>query len=224
MARPDGTEARLLYEVPGARVSRPAWSADGVEVLVSVYGESGSHLVRLSRDGQVQRLLIAGNRASSGQFGPQGRYLYYLDERNKVPEVWRLEYAGNAAPQPFGLITATRIQTAGNGLVYFTRPQTSGIFAVNGDATGEHQVVADFSARWWNDWCIGGTGLYYATAGGMMRHDLVSGEVRKVSEFPPRAIGITVGVDEGETRLLISRTESAEVDIMAAPLRRGLSR
>jgi hypothetical protein len=54
----------------------------------------------------------------------------------------------------------------------------------------------------------------------MIRYDLETGERRSVSDFPPTAIGITVGVDSAETRLLISRTESAEVDIMAAPLSR----
>jgi Tol biopolymer transport system component/DNA-binding winged helix-turn-helix (wHTH) protein len=218
LADTDGGNAIKRYEVSDARVSRPSFSPQG-QLLVSVYGPDGSslHELDVAGDGRVV-LSAAGINASAGVYSPDGEEIYYLDERDGSPAVWRFDRSLNLSRPIPGLI-ASRIQWGGDGRLYFTRPEIAGIHAVDRNGANPEPVIVDFPVWDWNDWCTAGQGLYYSTGSGVVRRDLVDGSERRVSTISPNAIGITVGVDPLESRLFMSRTDDARIDIYASPLK-----
>jgi dipeptidyl aminopeptidase/acylaminoacyl peptidase len=102
-AAPRGLDVRDLVALD--RVSSPTLSPDGARlayVLREVDFENNKASTSLwlmpSRgEGAARRLTVSGSGASSPQWSPDGRQLYFLSSRSGSMQVWRLSFDGGEA-------------------------------------------------------------------------------------------------------------------------------
>jgi dipeptidyl aminopeptidase/acylaminoacyl peptidase len=103
MAQPRGLDARDLVVLD--RVSAPTLSPDGTR-LVYVLREvdfdankasTSLWLMPTKGEGGARRLTVRGSSASSPQWAPGGRQLYFLSARTGSMQIWRLDFDGGEA-------------------------------------------------------------------------------------------------------------------------------
>ncbi len=220
----DGTKAHIVYSVPEARVSRPAWSPSGDRIVVSVYGEQGSELHELDSEGQLIRIIDwAGEQASNAAYHPDGQRLLYIRELPETSELWITTINTNSddadnVTHRVGTVSANRVQVSNQGQVFFSKPASDGIFIVQLETLQQKQVIPELSASAWNHWSVGGNSVVYSDQSAVWKFSTASGQRKLLTEFVPNAIGITMALSSDEQTLLVTRTDAAEIDLVESQL------
>ncbi len=200
-----------LLENPLGRVSRPSWASDGQRLLVTTYDDRGSRLIEFDLPTRSSRLLTeAGNDASAGVYLPDGA-IAFLRRSTAGSVLYRLN--GNQVA-PIGGLLASRVQVTSNGRLIFSRPDLDGLYETDQSGSNVTTVVSDFSRFDWNRWLVAGERVIFTRDDGIYSRDLLTGAEQRLTSQRPTAIGINLAVAPDGSRLLISKTTEASVDLM----------
>ena len=88
---------RMLADFRGTN-SAPAFSPDGLQLVLTLSREGGSQLFLMNRDGSgLKRLTQSSSIDTEATFAPDGRSIYFVSDRGGSPQIYRMAVTGGAA-------------------------------------------------------------------------------------------------------------------------------
>jgi Tol biopolymer transport system component len=201
IAKADGTGAVRLTSFSKPGITTPRWSPDGRWIVFAF----GGQLYRIESNGGVPQRISDDIGSSHPSYSPDGEWLYYSSTRSGRAEVWRMPSRGGAATQ----ITAaggTHPLISGDGSTLFylkSGSDSSYLFQAPSGGGPEVQISAVVFGR--HSVHAADKGAYYVESGdwdgtpGILYHDAVTGQKRKVATMPGRrrwtASGLSLSPD-----------------------------
>ena len=227
IASADGSRLRMVYEPEEGRAVGPAWTDGGRAVLATEYTPGRQRIVRIALNRrEVVPLETAGSNPYAPSVSPDGQWIYYLGgslngDTPAGSQLWRMPAGGAGAQESVLNGPLNRYQIADDGFIYFTRYAEPGLWRRRIEAAGESEaVLEDFPAWAGDDWLVYRGWIYHAADGGLMRLDLKTGIVEKISDAIPDSLGTSISVHPDGQSILLSRTDRAESDLfLATPAR-----
>jgi len=104
-----GEPKRLTFENRSGRSL--AWTADGRDILFSLWGSATFRLWRVSAAGGTPEQLPVGEGGATLAISRQGDHLAYSQE-SRDTDIWRVGTSGSASIHPTRLISSTRLDYA----------------------------------------------------------------------------------------------------------------
>ncbi len=88
---------RMLADFRGTN-SAPAFSPDGLQLVLTLSRDGGSQLFLMNRDGSgLKRLTQSSAIDTEATFAPDGRSIYFVSDRGGSPQIYRMAVTGGAA-------------------------------------------------------------------------------------------------------------------------------
>jgi DNA-binding winged helix-turn-helix (wHTH) protein/Tol biopolymer transport system component len=221
LMRSDGSEERKLPLDPALRWTSPVWSPDDASLVLLRYTDDGATFCRFRLAQGTADCPERFGRGMHGAFFLDPEHLGAVDADPDAPTLHRLALA-DGTRTALGIGIVDRCRATSRWLVCH-RPGKPGL-RVQDRARGDvREVLVDRIAENRGAWNLTEGAIYFASAAadpavrGLFRFDLGLGEVRRVSEHWPNAIGDTLAVAADESFLVFARTDALETDLMYVP-------
>ena len=136
-ARADGSAAAQLTSFEGPLTHSPRWSPDGNQIaFVSRRNGSSDIFVVRASGGPPQRLTTSLAEDLMPRWSHDGSAIYFASSRTGNWESWRISVQGDSAEQVTEGGGLTAQESPDGALLYFIRPDTTGLWAATlSDAT-----------------------------------------------------------------------------------------
>ena len=223
VARADGSGAARLTDFGGARVSGPRWSPDGRSVVVSARLEGDADVFVVGPDGAARRLTDSDADDVAPTWSRDGESVYFASDRGDTWQIYRVPVAGGDA-QPVTVGGGVAAAEAPGGGLLVIRPGRRGLWrlpVLNGEVRDVRptRVPVNLSPADWANWAVVGGAVYalerrYDRAASVVRVDLATGARQRVAEVTDVPEGSGLGVFPGGARVLLSRQDRADSDVV----------
>lgn len=222
ISKADGQHPVRLTSLNNPATHAPHWSPDGRYIAFETRTEGQADVYVMDAEGGVpRRITTAPSNEILPSWSADGTSLYVASDRSGGWQLWQvpLDNPQNATPLTQHGGYASRAAADGT-TVFFTRPDTAGIWALSLQ-TGEKRMVADADRQ---NWDVTQEGLYFITqttlASPLQIHrlDLATGHTEEVATMPADKVspysrwGLTVSPDE--RWILYGLNDKAESDIL----------
>lgn len=223
----DGSDAAALTSLDGAYLRRPHWSPDGRHIVFDAFVDGFTRIYVVDAEsGRPQRLSAEDAEHRLPSWSRDGQWVYFTSNRDGEWQIWKMPAAGGASER----VTSNGgylAQDAPDGLLYYSKFGEKGIWR-HGIGETEELVVADINRVDWGNWTVAGDKIYFfqrtPTAVSLVSQHLATREQQVFASFPHFTLshesGIAVSPDG--SRLLLSRTDRSESDIMLVEMQDGV--
>ncbi len=211
----DGKNPSQLTRFRNATLRSPRWSPDGSSIAFAVSQENSSSLWRVSPEtAQVSRITAGGATDVSPAWSRDGQRIYFTSKRGDSWAIWSVSSSGGAPARVAGL-AAGAIFEGRDGSLYFSRPDSGGIWRLTPERDAAVPVVERFSQDGHANWELVGDSLWYLDpeAKSLVMLDVGTGRERRGPILPMSDddIGISVNL-RGE--VLYAAANRAESDLV----------
>ncbi len=208
---------RLLVSQPGAKLTRPAWLADGQRILITINDSRGYGTLEYNiMTQQLQELAFGQGNLGGTEF--QNHY-YSLAKSNELNhQILRL-YQGEVVALP--MPSVSRFMVLSDGRLVYSKTDQDGLYLYDERTQQQRLLTAELQTTNLNAWTVVNQAVYYDREfreRGIWRLDVNSGEQTLVTPYRPYSVGTTLSVNQNETQVLITRTDRAESDILKTKL------
>ena len=223
VAEADGTGARQLTTFGGARVSGPRWSPDGRTLVVSARADGDADVFLVLPDGTVRALTDADADDVAPTWSRDGESIYFASNRGETWQIYRVPASGGdvEAVTVGGGVAAA--EAPGGGLLVI-RPNRRGLWrlpVVDGEIRDvrAERLAVNLSPADWANWSVVGDAVYvmerrYDRAATVVRLDPATGDRETVAAVADVPEDSGLGVFPGGARLLLSRLDRADSDVV----------
>ncbi|MFM8392873.1 MAG: winged helix-turn-helix domain-containing protein [Acidobacteriota bacterium] len=202
IANADCSEPTQLTNFEFDGVGSPRWSPDGRKIAFDGRRSGPADVYIIDADGSNLRLVTEGCMPS---WSADGRFIYYVSNRLRLPQVWKIPVAGGAPVKVTEPNSRDPLESADGKLLYFTNiDRLWQKDLVSGLESAVPGMEAEVVSRYWDQTP---TGIYFGQPSGeksdrfLLRHlDLRTGRVEVVLELKGVMAkwvpGISVSPDE----------------------------
>ena len=225
-ARPDGSAARRLTQIDGARVSGPKWSPDGRSLVVTARSQGNADVFLVLPDGRTRALTSDPADDVAPAWSADGESVYFASNRGDRWQIYRVPTAGGE-PAPVTVRGGVAAAATPDGGLLVIRPDSRGVWALApGDDgvprdVGARRISANLSPADWANWTVVDGAIYalerrYDGSARVVRVDPETGarSVVATARDVPEDSGLAVFPDG--TRVLLARQERADSDLFLA--------
>ena len=221
-ARADGTGAARLTDFGGARVSGPRWSPDGRRVVVSARADGDADVFVVLPNGETRALTDDPADDVAPTWSRDGQWVYFASDRGETWQIYRVPSAGGDA-EPVTVAGGVAAAEAPGGGLLVIRPDRRGLWRlplVDGEIRDvrPQRLPVNLSPADWAGWTVSGDAIYvlerrYDRAASVVRlgPDGRRERVAAVDDVPEDS---GLGVFPGGTRVLLSRQDRADSDVV----------
>ena len=225
-ARPDGSAARRLTQIDGARVSGPKWSPDGRSLVVTARSQGNADVFLVLPDGRTRALTSDPADDVAPAWSADGESVYFASNRGDRWQIYRVPTSGGE-PAPVTVRGGVAAAATPDGGLLVIRPDSRGVWALapGNDGVprdvGARRIPANLSPADWANWTVVDGAIYALER----RYDGSARVVRVDPETGARTVVATardvpedsgLAVFPGGTRVLLARQERADSDLFLA--------
>jgi Tol biopolymer transport system component len=229
IAAADGSRQRLVFGPQSGRSVWPVWSPDGSYLVATRYAEIGQNLVRIALNHrEVEIIPTGGERPYAGAFSADGHWFYYIASAGAGgTRLWRQETITGLNARVLIDKPVNNFHIAPGQWIIYTKHDLPGLFrAPIEDPENESVLIEDLPRSAWADWATFGEWVYFPTrldTGSIVlaRMLVEGGEIEKVSDYYPTALGPNLAVHPENNVILISRTDRRQSDLFLVDLEKN---
>lgn len=118
VAKDDCTEPLQLTNLDFDGVGSPRWSPDGRQIVFDGRKSGPADVYVIDADGNNLRLITEGYMPS---WSADGRFIYFVSNRRRLPQVWKIPVVGGAAIKVTETQSRDPIESADGRTLYFTK-------------------------------------------------------------------------------------------------------
>jgi Tol biopolymer transport system component/DNA-binding winged helix-turn-helix (wHTH) protein len=157
-----GGDPVQVTRMGGPQVSAPRWSPDGRTIVFSARPEGQADLYAVpAGGGTATRLTTDPADEITASFSHDGRSIYFASRRSGEWQIWKVPAAGGPASMVTRGGGSTAFESADGKTLYFTRPDSAGIWRMPVAGGAEERVSADLAPASADDWRVTARGLYF---------------------------------------------------------------
>ena len=222
-AGPDGQGADRLTDFGGARVSGPRWSPDSRRVVVSARADGDADIFVVLPGGETRQLTDDPADDVAPAWSRDGQWITFASDRGDEWQIYRIPSAGGT-PEPVTVGGGVAAAEAPDGRLLVIRPDRRGLWrlpVLNGEVRDvrAERLPVNLSPADWANWSVVGDAVYvlerrYDRAASVVRFDLASGNRQRVAEVADVPEDSGLGVFPGGRRVLLSRQDRADSDVV----------
>ena len=222
-ASADGQGADRLTDFGGARVSGPRWSPDSRRVVVSARADGDADIFVILPGGETRQLTDDASDDVAPTWSRDGQWIYFASDRGEEWQVYRIPSAGGT-PEPVTVGGGVAAAEAPDGRLLVIRPDKRGLWRlpiVDGEVRDvrAERLAVNLSPADWANWSVVGDAVYvlerrYDRAASVVRFGLADGSRQRVAEVMDVPEDSGLGVFPGGRRVLLSRQDRADSDIV----------
>ena len=222
-AGPDGSGADRLTDFGGARVSGPRWSPDSRRVVVSARADGDADVFVVLPSGETRQLTDDDADDVAPTWSRDGQWVYFASDRGDEWQIYRVPSAGGD-PEPVTVNGGVAAAEAPDGRLLVIRPDRRGLWRlplVDGEVRDvrAERLPVNLSPADWANWSVVGNAVYvlerrYDRAASVVRLGLADGSRQRVAEVADVPEDSGLGVFPGGTRVLLSRQDRADSDVV----------
>ncbi len=224
-AEADGTGARQLTTFGGARVSGPRWSPDGRRLVVSARagGDADADVFLILPNGEARALTDVASDDVAPTWSRDGRWVYFASDRGETWQIYRVPSGGGAA-EPVTVGGGVAAAEAPDGGLLVIRPDRRGLWrlpVIDGEIRDVRAARMDvnLSPADWANWVVVGNAVYvlerrYDRAAKIVRFNPATGSRTTLAAVPDVPEDSGLGIFPGGSRVLLSRLDRADSDVV----------
>ncbi len=222
-AGPDGSGADRLTDFGGARVSGPRWSPDSRRVVVSARADGDADIFVVLPSGETRQLTDDAADDVAPTWSRDSQWVYFASDRGDEWQIYRVPSAGGE-PEPVTVGGGVAAAEAPDGRLLVIRPDRRGLWrlpVVDGEVRDvrAERLPVNLSPADWANWSVVGSAVYvlerrYDRAASVVRLGLADGSRQRVAEVADVPEDSGLGVFPGGTRVLLSRQDRADSDVV----------
>lgn len=219
IARRDGTVPRQLTRMGGPFTGTPRWSPDEQQIVFDSRPDGQADLYIIdTAGGQVQRLTDHPADDLAGSWSRDGARIYFASNRSGRWQVWAMPVDGGAAVPVTQDGGFGPMEGPGGAWLYYTRPDTSGLWRRPSTGGAEERVLDHLAFRDWGNWAVTASGIYYVQRQplALAYHDFKTGQATLLHRLSTAIPGMDPALDvSADGRLiLLGQVDRSESDIM----------
>lgn len=158
----DGNRPTQVTQYEGAIPNAPYWSPDGQNLVFEVQLAGATNLYRVAaQGGQARRLTDHAAQDATPRWSRTGDAIYFGSDRTGDWQLWRIDADGQN-PTALGQAGRTAQEAPDGATLYYTRPDTSGLWRLD-LATGivAPSSVVKLAREDGANWQVHDEGLYF---------------------------------------------------------------
>ena len=219
----DGAGADRLTDFGGARVSGPRWSPDSRRVVVSARKDGDADIFVILPGGEARALTDDPADDVAPTWSRNGQWIYFASDRGDEWQIYRVP-SGGGTPEPVTVGGGVAAAEAPDGTLLVIRPKRRGLWrlpVIDGQVRDvrSERLPLNLSPADWANWVVAGNAVYalerrYDRAASVVRLDLATRARRRVASIADVPEDSGLGVFPGGTRVLLSRQDRADSDVV----------
>jgi len=223
VANADGSGAKQLTRLGSMATGSPAWSGDGRTIVFESKSQGQMDLYVIgSNGGEPKVLAVTSEDELVPSFSRDGRSIYYSVEIEGTWSLMRMPIDGGKAKRIQGEGAFAGQESPDGCWVYFTRrgQEVGGVWRMPVAGGAAEMLVGELPSRFWGQWAVSATGLYYAIFPGsgtqsIRRLDLASRRISDVVTLNhlPSTFERGMSVTQDERQLVWSQLDYSGIDI-----------
>lgn len=204
----------------GSFINSPSWSPHGSEIVFDARtdGDNGIYILDVASR-MVRTFIDMDSDQLNACYSKDGKSIYYTSNHSGKWQVWKRSLAKDTSVQ----VTkggGFRIQEGNDKYLYYSKPDTSGIWRLPKSGQGEEELfISNFATTEWGSWATSKDGLIYfdRTKFGVY-HKSYSSESEPTLQFTPnKRIQLstpTLTVTSNGNRIILAQIEKSEDELM----------
>ncbi|WP_339723650.1 winged helix-turn-helix domain-containing protein [uncultured Paraglaciecola sp.] len=209
-----------LLMLQDADLVQPNWSFDGSHLIVSSRSAKGYGCYQINlATTHYQPLYGVSKQHHACQYSQQGDIYAISKQANEKSTLVKITKNGNLIQLTD--FSVERLQATQSNKIIYSLPHRNGLYSMDLNGHNQQVLIKDFNPQLDGHWTVQGDYLYYPKLEpdkGMWRRHIETGEVQKVSDILPSAIGLTLAVSPNHTQLIYSQTDGRQADIYLAEI------
>ncbi|MGJ8664119.1 MAG: winged helix-turn-helix domain-containing protein [Marinicella sp.] len=208
---------QLLISIPDAKLTRPVWHSSKHAVLMTINDHRGyGTLVLDLESGQTSELPFGQGHLAAIEY--QGEY-FALAKSNHLNN--RILHLKDQQVSVLPIESVGRFMVLSDGRLVYSKSDQAGLFLYDRKTKQERVLTLELRRTATNLWTVVNQSVYIDKndeQAGLWKVDVNTGELSFITEHRPYSVGTSLSVNKSEDKILITRTDRAESDILQTKL------
>lgn len=209
-----------LFEISGAKLTRPVWSSDGKKLLATVNNKQGLWSYVFDIQTGIHKKL---------QFSMENYAAIYIDDAiyamskpvGGKSTILKLDAYGKMLQLKVNGIS--RFMSLSNNYMVISKANKKGLYLVDKNGLNEMVLVEGFPANALNHWTTSQSDIYYLNTDnnvdkGIWKINSKTLIKEKITNSYPYSVGPSLSVSSDQSKILITKTDRAESDVFVTHL------
>ncbi|TDR22642.1 winged helix-turn-helix domain-containing protein [Marinicella litoralis] len=215
------SKEKLLVTLPNVKLTRPSWHSNGRDILITTNDNKGyGTLVFNSETLQTHTLDFGQGHLASREY--QGVFFALAKSKEVNNKILQLK-AGKVTVLPPQSVS--RFMILSDGRLVYSSSVEAGLFIYDPLTEKSQLLTPSVRMSAMNLWTAINQAVYFdlnsnqsAESSGIWRLDVTTGDQTFITSHRPYSVGTSLSVNRAEDRLLITRTDRAESDVLRTQL------